>query len=447
MADISKITLPNGSEYNFKDATARGGQKIYYATCTTAAGTAAKVAATQNKDFTLETGAMVRVKFTNADTYNGTSTLNVDSKGAKNIVRVGTTAKARYFWEAGEVVDFVYDGTNFMMLEGGTATTTYYGITALSSATNSTSEVLAATPKAVKAAYDLAASKTDNAGTVTKVSTGVGLTGGDVTTTGTIKAKLKSETASTLDSAAMGSTASRQYAVGVDKSGYLSVNIPWTDNQRTAASETPEPIGTAAVGTSAKYAREDHVHNIALATGDSNGQVKIAGTNVSVKGWNTAATYAVETTLANDTKLPTGAAITSALGNYLPLTGGTVTGTLILSRTTDASGTANNKPALIVGGTDTQAHIEIDANEIMAKASGTATAELWLNTDGGRVRTGSGGIGTAGSVITMAHMRVGCTASGTDSGGCKMQFNSSTNALDFIFEQQQALRNRRDCLL
>lgn len=71
---------------------------------------------------------------------------------------------------------------------------------------------------------------TNNAGTVTKISTGVGLTGGDVTTTGTIKAKLKSETASTLDSTAMGSTTNRQYAVGVDKSGYLSVNIPWTDH-------------------------------------------------------------------------------------------------------------------------------------------------------------------------------------------------------------------------
>lgn len=72
-------------------------------------------------------------------------------------------------------------------------------------------------------------SKTSNTGTVTSVATGAGLTGGDITSTGTIKAKLKSETASTLDSAAMGSTASRQYAVGIDKSGYLSVNVPWSD--------------------------------------------------------------------------------------------------------------------------------------------------------------------------------------------------------------------------
>ena len=73
--------------------------------------------------------------------------------------------------------------------------------------------------------------KTTNTGTVTKVSTGVGLTGGDVTTTGTIKAKLKSETAHIADSATPTNTASRQYAVGVDKSGYLSVNVPWTDSK------------------------------------------------------------------------------------------------------------------------------------------------------------------------------------------------------------------------
>ncbi|MCS1282847.1 tail fiber protein, partial [Escherichia coli] len=40
-----------------------------------------------------------------------------------------------------------------------TASLTAKGITQLSSATNSTSETLAATPKAVKAAYDLAAGK------------------------------------------------------------------------------------------------------------------------------------------------------------------------------------------------------------------------------------------------------------------------------------------------
>ena len=55
------------------------------------------------------------------------------------------------------------------------------------------------------------------------------------------------------------------------------------------ATATPQAIGTAAVGTSVKYAKEDHVHSISLAEGDANGQVKIAGQNVSVHGLGDAA--------------------------------------------------------------------------------------------------------------------------------------------------------------
>lgn len=58
----------------------------------------------------------------------------------------------------------------------------------------------------------------------------------------------------------------------------------------TPANAAPGNIATTgAVGTSANYARQDHTHGIALATGDSNGQVKIAGTNVAVKGLATLA--------------------------------------------------------------------------------------------------------------------------------------------------------------
>lgn len=147
---VNKISY-NGNTYKIA-------KNVWYATCPTGATTAAKVVTTGTADFILETGNMVRVLFTNANSYNGTATLNVDGTGAINITRAGGTT-TRYYWTAGEVVDFVYNGSTFDMVAKGTATTTYYGLTKLSSSTSSTSEALAATPKAVKEAYDLANGK------------------------------------------------------------------------------------------------------------------------------------------------------------------------------------------------------------------------------------------------------------------------------------------------
>ena len=51
-------------------------------------------------------------------------------------------------------------------------------------------------------------------------------------------------------------------------------------------STTASAVGTSsAAGSANTFSRGDHVHSISLATGDSAGQVKIAGTNVSVNGW------------------------------------------------------------------------------------------------------------------------------------------------------------------
>lgn len=124
---------------------------IAYATCSTASATVTKVAVCTG--FKLTTGATVLVKFSNTNSA-ASPTLNVNSTGAKPIVAYGTTAIQAYAWKAGQAVMVVYDGTSWVALVQSWATTTYYGITKLSSSTSSTSTTLAATASAVKAAYD-----------------------------------------------------------------------------------------------------------------------------------------------------------------------------------------------------------------------------------------------------------------------------------------------------
>lgn len=52
---------------------------------------------------------------------------------------------------------------------------------------------------------------------------------------------------------------------------------------------------------------------------------------------------------------------------------------LVLLNANDASPTANNSPALIIGGSETAQHIEIDGNEIISKNNATTKGSLYLN--------------------------------------------------------------------
>lgn len=133
------------------EAYSKGGG-ITFAACDTDEATAAKVA-TSSMDFKLEVGAVVAVKFTNSNTAS-TPTLNVNGTGVKYMVSYANYSPGSYYWKPGQTVLFIYDGTYFTMLNMSTATTTYYGMTKLSSSTSSTSTSLAATASAVKAAYD-----------------------------------------------------------------------------------------------------------------------------------------------------------------------------------------------------------------------------------------------------------------------------------------------------
>lgn len=112
----------------------------YYGTCTTGASTQNKIV--DCNGFELSEGVSIRIKFTNAQTYNGQPTLNVNNTGAIGIALRSDTEGIRYMWQAGDVIEFTYDGTSWIWERGGVATTTYYGVTKLtSSATTSSASV------------------------------------------------------------------------------------------------------------------------------------------------------------------------------------------------------------------------------------------------------------------------------------------------------------------
>lgn len=104
-----------------------------------------------------------------------------------------------------------------------------------------------------------------------------------------------------------------------------------------------------------------------------------------------------------------------------------------MSRTQDASGQADNKPALIIGGTSTDAHIEIDANEIIAKSNGTTQSTLYLQASGGPGIVdvnGTGGLVVSHGNITIEDgkdliLKASSSAS-TDSGDIIFQNSSGT---------------------
>lgn len=84
---------------------------IGYVTCDTAAGTATKIVTVTGLT-ALSTGIRLLVKMTNNNTASN-ATLNINSLGAKPLYYNNTRVSGDNAWEAGEIVDIYYDGTNF----------------------------------------------------------------------------------------------------------------------------------------------------------------------------------------------------------------------------------------------------------------------------------------------------------------------------------------------
>lgn len=129
---------------------AEGG--IIFGTCETEADDGDKIATTSG-NFELKVGAVVAIKFTNHNTVQQVK-MNINGTGSKYIVAYNNYLPATYAWKPMQTVLFIYDGSYYVAITLNTATTTYYGLTRLTSSTSSTSTTLAANAAAVKAAYD-----------------------------------------------------------------------------------------------------------------------------------------------------------------------------------------------------------------------------------------------------------------------------------------------------
>lgn len=153
---MASNNLVNEDELYLIENTGDDSGGVFFGTCMTAASTNEKVVTTQQGNFKLEVGATVYVQFNTTSTSTAT-TLNIDGTGAIAVQTSATNVLMANQIAPKSVIGFVYDGTVYRMLDGAIATTTYYGVTKLSSAINSTSTATAATSSAVKQAYDLAA--------------------------------------------------------------------------------------------------------------------------------------------------------------------------------------------------------------------------------------------------------------------------------------------------
>ena len=110
---------------------------------------------------------------------------------------------------------------------------------------------------------------TKNEGTVTSVATADGITGGSITSSGTIKANLKSYTKNTAE------IGGRLYGVELDKNGKLAVNVPWTDTHADISNLVPY------TGASKDVNLGNHSLLISNKTDYSGPMIKISGKNRS----------------------------------------------------------------------------------------------------------------------------------------------------------------------
>lgn len=106
---LAGIKTTSGVTETVKHVPMNGGNSLYAGT---ASGTDTYTA-TISGIAAYTANLSVRVTFTNSNT--GASTININSLGAKPLVKFGNAALNAGDIKAGQILDLVYDGTNFQI--------------------------------------------------------------------------------------------------------------------------------------------------------------------------------------------------------------------------------------------------------------------------------------------------------------------------------------------
>ena len=144
----------------------------------------------------------------------------------------------------------------------------------------------------------------------------VGQGAGIVVAADKVSAALQSETKSALTAAIKASTSGREYAVGLDASGNLSVNIPWTDTtvvQHAKADNVNYPILGAYSATPTTGTSSTVVYNTGIHMNPSTNTITANKFIGSLQGNADTATLAATATVANNAQALSNAKLSNAL--------------------------------------------------------------------------------------------------------------------------------------
>ena len=372
-----------------------------YGVCDTAAETLAKEVTVDN--FSLETGATVIVKFTNANSI-ASPTLNVNGTGAKPIYRYGTTTTSTGTtttgWIAGAVQMFTYDGSGWIRDYWNNTTYTNAGLGQGYVASCTTAAATVAKTASLSS-YSLTAN-----GIVS-----VRFTNGNTASSPTLNIASKGAKSIYYNGAALTDTkmieagdvvtfiySTQYHIIAINKAGVAGTGIS-IDNY-TINHANSVTAGTASEGGSARTLAYSGTFNIPSITYDSEGHVTEKGS----------------TTLTLPAKYSLPVATSSALG-------GVKSGTDI---TVDSSGNVSVND-------DSHNHIISNVDGLQDALNGKADSSHGTHVSYGTSATAVGSTASAGSATTVSrsdhtHSYSLPTASSSTLGGIKVGSNLSISS-------------------